>query len=53
MPGHGNVRERRGERERQRDTERDRERQRETDIPLAHTTTHHQPNVVTGLSDKQ
>ena len=39
-------------RERQRETERDRERQRETD-PLAHTTTHHQPNVVTGLSDKQ
>ena len=43
------------DRERQRETERDRERQRETERerPLAHTTTHHQPHVVTGFSDKQ
>ena len=44
------------QRETQRQTERVRERQRETEREtdtLAHTTTHHQPNVVTGLSDKQ
>ena len=44
------------DRESQRETERVRERQRETERetdPLAHTTTHHQPNAVIGLSDKQ
>ena len=48
-------RERQRETERDRETDRDRERQRETERerPLAHTTTHHQPHVVTGFSDKQ